>query len=186
MSLEDKIVDYQANKKDIEHWVALKGEYRYEAIISFLKEKGIEATWKNVTYYIKYDKRILINSFKYIVFLEEMYKSFIFKFTSNKRIKSMNFQQAYHEYLSLGEKADFDDIDLDTMQNSKKIINAFRNRVVHNNILLNNKYNGVSLEETLCLFVKILPQSYRAGFIKDINGCSRDLTDDMWHIKIKE
>ena len=66
MSIENQIVDYKDNIEDIEHWVTLKGEFRYETIIAFLKEKGIECTWKNVTNYIKYDKRILVNSFKYL------------------------------------------------------------------------------------------------------------------------
>lgn len=77
--LEEKIIDYKEYVQEILHWVNLKGEYRYLTIIEFLKKKNIECTWNNVTYYIKYDKRILINSFKYIVFLEELYKSFIKK-----------------------------------------------------------------------------------------------------------
>ena len=77
--LEEKIIDYKEHEEEILHWVNLKGEYRYLTIIEFLKKKNIECTWNNVTYYIKYDKRILINSFKYIVFLEELYKSFIKK-----------------------------------------------------------------------------------------------------------
>ena len=80
MSLERKIIDYNQNKDDILHWVNLKGEYRYLEIIQFLSEQNIEPTWANVTRYIKYDKRILINAFKYIIFLEELYKSFIMKY----------------------------------------------------------------------------------------------------------
>ena len=74
MKLENEIIDYDENKKDILHWTKLKGEYRYFSIIEFLKGKNIKCTWNNVTNYIKYDKRILINSFKYIVFIEKLYK----------------------------------------------------------------------------------------------------------------
>lgn len=184
MSLENKIVDYQTNKKDIEHWVALKGEYRYESIIAFLESKNIQCNWKNVTYYIKYDKRLLINSFKYIVFLEEMYKSLIYKFNPKARIASMNFQNAYFEYLSLGEKAVIDDVDLNAMSEFKKSINSFRNKVVHNKILLNQQFNGVSLQEVLKQFIAILPASYKNGFIKDINSCSKGLLEKQWHIEL--
>lgn len=184
MSLEDKIVDYAINKADVEHRVSLKGEYRYEAIISFLESQNIECTWKNVTYYIKYDKRILINSFKYIVFLEEMYKSFIYKFNSKLKGSKMNFQQAYYEYIKLGEKAIFDGVDLNLMKNYKKSIKDYRNKVVHNNILINQKFNGFSLEEVLHQFVEILPNSYREGFVKDINSCSKGLFEDQWHIEL--
>ena len=184
MSLEDKIVDYKDNFNDIEHWVALKGEFRYGSIIDFLKSKNIECNWKNITYYIKYDKRILINSFKYIVFLEEMYKSFISKYNKNNKIQNMPFQQAYYEYLSLGEKATYDSVDLNVMNDYKKPINSFRNKVVHNCILLNQKFVGLSLEEVLEKFVKILPESYRNGFIRDINSCSKGLLEDYWHIEL--
>ena len=184
MSLENKIIDYQTNKKDIEHWVALKGEYRYEAIIDFLVSKNIECNWMNVTYYIKYDKRILINSFKYIVFLEEMYKSFISKCNLKAKVSGMNFQNAYYEFVLLGDKACFDGVDINKMAEYKKSINAFRNKVVHNNVLLNQKFNGVSLEEVLKQFSEILPMSYRAGFIRDINSCSKGLLEEYWHIEL--
>ena len=184
MSLENKIIDYKDNVSDIEHWVALKGEFRYESIINFLNENKIECTWSNVTYYIKYDKRLLINSFKYIVFLEEMYKSFIYKYGGGKNIKNKNFQEAYIEFLSLGDVAAFDDVSLSNMNTYKKSINSFRNKVVHNNILIGQTFNGLSLEEVLKQFVTILPMSYRNGFIKDINSCSVGILDDKWHITL--
>ena len=60
MPIEKDIVDYKDNESDINHWLLLKGEYRYVTIIDFLKNKNIECTWQNVTYYIKYDKRLFI------------------------------------------------------------------------------------------------------------------------------
>ena len=186
--LEKEIIDYNQHKQEIYHWVNLKGEYRYQAVIDFLKKKNIMCSWDNVTYYIKYDKRILINSFKYIVFLEELYKSFI---KQNKDIKqstllSYEFGRALDEYLSIGDKANYDGIDLKLLIAKKDTINSFRNKVVHNKILLNHSYNGETLEEVLNIFVKILPKSYRTGFIKDMNSCSKGITDTSWHIEIKE
>lgn len=186
--LEKEIVDYDQHKQEICHWVNLKGEYRYQAIIEFLKKKKIICTWNNVTYYIKYDKRILINSFKYIVFLEELYKSFI---KQNKDVKQnillgFEFKKALDEYLSIGDKANYDGIDLELLITEKDTINSFRNKVVHNKILLNHLYNGKTLEEVLNIFVKILPKSYRTGYIKDMNSCSKGITDTSWHIEIKE
>ena len=112
--LEEKIIDYKDHEQEILHWVNLKGEYRYLTIIEFLKKKNIECTWNNVTYYIKYDKRILINSFKYIVFLEELYKSFIKKHKTINQGKLLRFEfgRALEEYLSIGDAANYDDIDL--------------------------------------------------------------------------
>lgn len=186
--LEKEIVDYKQHEQEIRHWVNLKGEYRYQAIIDFLKEKDIICSWNNVTYYIKYDKRILINSFKYIVFLEELYKSFI---KQNKDVKQSEllryeFKKSLDEYLSIGDKANFDDIDLKLLIAEKDTINLFRNNVVHNKILLTHLYYGKTLEEVLNIFVKILPKSYRAGYVKDMNSCSIGITDKSWHIEIKE
>ena len=185
--LEEKIIDYKEHEQEILHWVNLKGEYRYLTIIEFIKKKNIECTWNNVTYYIKYDKRILINSFKYIVFLEELYKSFIKKHkTINQRnLLRFDFGIALDEYLSIGDAANYDSIDLQLLLKEKKTITEFRNSVVHNKILLNHLYNGKTLEEVLNIFIKILPKSYRTGYIKDMNNCSKGITDTSWHIEIK-
>ena len=138
--LEERIIDYKQHEQEILHWINLKGEYRYLAIIEFLKNKNIECNWNNVTYYIKYDKRILINSFKYIVFLEELYKSFIkkYKLINQGELLRFEFGRALDEYLSIGEEANYDDIDLQLLLKEKKTINEFRNSVVHNKILLNH------------------------------------------------
>ena len=182
MSIEKQIVDYKDKVEDIEHWVTLKGEFRYEAIIAFLKEKGIERTWKNVTNYIKYDKRILVNSFKYLVVLEEMYKSFIYKYGVKKGVQKLSFRKTCDRYILLGESANYDEINLRIIEENKESIIEFRNKVVHNNILINRNYEGRSLEEILKLFVEVLPKSYRDGFIKDINDCSKGLVEESWHI----
>lgn len=188
MFLENRIIDYEDNESDILHWVQLKGEYRYHSIIDFLCQEGIECSWKNIANYIKYDKRLLINSFKYIVFLEELFKSFVIEHLEIKQSKVINysFSTVLDKYLSIGEKANYDGIDLLTLENEKETIILFRNRVVHNKILLDRSYNKHSLEEVLQIFVKALPQSYREGFIKDINNCSKRLVDNLWHINFLE
>lgn len=188
MSLERKIIDYNQNKDDILHWVNLKGEYRYLEIIQFLGEQNIEPTWANVTRYIKYDKRILINAFKYIIFLEELYKSFIMKYKEFNQgdLLRFEFKRSLDEFLSLGDIVNYDLIDLNLLKNEKVTITQFRNSVVHNKILLRRKYNGKSLEEVINIFVKILPRSYRNGFINDINGCHKNLLDNLWHIEVKK
>lgn len=186
MKLENEIIDYDESKKDILHWTKLKGEYRYFSIIEFLKGKNIKCTWNNVTNYIKYDKRILINSFKYIVFLEELYKSFIIQYSDIEQDKllKLDFSVTLDKYLSLKDKANYDGIDLELLKKEKRTINAYRNQVVHNKIILCDKYEGKELEETLKIFIRILPISYRNGFIEDINKCSKNLVETLWHIEL--
>lgn len=187
MSIREKIVDYEEKKEDIEHWFMLKGEFRYERIIKFMLGKSIPCTWENVTNYIKYDKRILINSFKYIVFLEEFYKSMISKNKKydEERLIAMDFKVALQKYLSIGEKAKYDEMNLKVLKEKMDLINDFRNSVAHNKILLDRTFFGNDLEESLNIIIEILPKSYRSGFKKDINNCNRGMTDGLWHIILK-
>lgn len=185
MSLENRIVDYKDHEADIEHWVKLKGEYRYEAIINFLKGKGIKCTWETVTDYVRYDKRLVINSIKYIIILEELYTSFVCSiFETRKPEYLKTFRIAYNEYLALGNEASYDGVDLEVMEKYNETLNDFRNKAVHNDVLICEQFEELPLEETLKCFIKILPKSYRKGFIRDINACARDLKVEKWHIEL--
>ncbi len=198
MSLENSIVDYKDHEANIEHWVKLKGEYRYEAIIDFLKDKGIECTWETVTDYVRYDKRLVINSIKYIIVLEELYKVFVKRCCKNNKCdklvegdkygkrkgKPWNFETAYREFYSLGAEAAYDGVNLEAMEANQESFRIYRNKAVHNNGLIWNKYNGLFLEDILKVFIEILPESYRKGFIRDINACARDLKVEQWHIEL--
>ena len=90
------------------------------------------------------------------------------------------------KYLSLKDKANYDGIDLELLKKEKRTINAYRNQVVHNKIILRDKYEGKTLEETLNIFIRILPISYRNGFIEDINTCSKNLVENLWHIELSD
>ena len=186
MSIIDEIIDYEEHKDDIEHWTLLKGEYKYEEIITFLKMKQIDCTWKNISNYIRYDKRLLTNSFKYLTFLEEFYKSVLIKSenVSNKKILKMSFSIVLEKYLSLDEIINFDNMDLKLLKENQKAIVKLRNFVCHNRILLNGKYDGMNIKEILIIFLKILPESYRSGFVEAINSCSKDLVENLYNIKL--
>lgn len=175
MLLEKEIIDYKMHKKDILHWVKLKGEYRYAKIIRYMKKNNVLCTWDNVTAYIKYDKRILINCFKYIVFLEEMYKSFIKEENPATKIELMSFRTSYNLFLNLEDFNTLDGIDIEVMRSNNEAINDFRNKVVHNNILLGRNFKGQSLKSIIQNFALILPNTYSKGFISDIKKCSYDL-----------
>lgn len=61
---------------------------------------------ENITNYMKYDKRILYNSFKYIVVLEELFKSMIAKNSLYREedLLTMDFKTALEKLLSLNKK----------------------------------------------------------------------------------
>lgn len=121
MALKDLITDYEENKDDIIKWTTLKGEYRYKKLIEFLKSNKIPLEWKNITNYMKYDKRILYNSFKYIVVLEELFKSMIAKNSLYREedLLTMDFKPALEKLLSLNKKVEFDGIDYDLLKKKK-------------------------------------------------------------------
>lgn len=190
MALKDLITDYEENKDDIIKWTTLKGEYRYKKLIEFLKSNKIPLEWKNITNYMKYDKRILYNSFKYIVVLEELFKSMIAKNSLYREedLLTMDFKTALEKLLSLNKKVEFDGIDYDLLKKEKGAINSFRNAVAHNKMLLNRKYRGPeeynnhipgkTLVEVLDIYKRIIPESYRTGFCNDIYNSKNGLDID--------
>ena len=186
MSIIDEIVDYKENEENIKHWTALKGEFRYGRIIDFMKKNNVPRAWKNVTNYVKYDKRILINTFKYIVFLEEYYKSMIYKYkrVNADKLIEMQFRPTVNMYLSIGKKANFDKMNLSLLKNNKETVIQLRNSVVHNKILLDGTFDKNDLKTGLNFLEKILPESYREGFKKDINSCTKGLVEEYWHIEL--
>lgn len=190
MALKDLITDYEENKDDIIKWTTLKGEYRYKKLIEFLTSNKIPLEWKNITNYMKYDKRILYNSFKYIVVLEELFKSMIAKNSLYREedLLTMDFKTALEKLLSLNKKVEFDGIDYDLLKKEKGAINSFRNAVAHNKMLLNRKYRGPeeynnhipgkTLVEVLDIYKRIIPESYRTGFCNDIYNSKNGLDID--------
>lgn len=180
MSLENKIIDYRDNEKDIIHWVKLKGEFRYQIIIDVMEKNNIPTTWKNLTNYVKYDKRLLINVFKYIVFLEEYFRSMLYKYKKINKddLIKYEFRKTIHEFIKINNIELFDKIDLEILKEKVDSIIDFRNSVVHNKILIGQSFKGETLKNMIDIYTKILPESYRNGFISDICGCSKGLNID--------
>ena len=197
MALKDLITDYEENKGDIIKWTTLKGEYRYKKLIEFLKSNKIPLEWKNITNYMKYDKRILYNSFKYIVVLEELFKSMIAKNSLYREedLLTMDFKTALEKLLSLNKKVEFEGIDYERLKKEKGAINSFRNAVAHNKMLLNRKFRGPeeyrnhipgkSLGEVLDIYKQIIPESYMTGFCNDIYNSKNGLDINSKFIFLK-
>lgn len=187
MALKDLIADYDENEQDIIKWTTLKESYRYIKMIKFMKKNKLSLDWQNVTNYMKYDKRILYNSFKYIVVLEELFKSLIAKNSTYKEeeLLTMDFKAALSKLLSLNKIIEFDGINFDIMKKEQGAINSFRNAVAHNKMLLERKYigseefkkniPGKNLQEILEIYKQIIPESYRKGFISDMYKSSINL-----------
>ena len=183
MSLKDLIIDYTKNEEDILKWTTLKGEYRYHKMINFMKDNNISLTWSNITNYMKYDKRILYNCFKYIVILEEFFKSMIAKNSSysEEDLLNMGFTRSLTELTSLNAKLEFEDIDFELIKKEMEPIISFRNAIAHNKMLHGRIYfqkrreNAKTLNEILDIYRRIIPLSYRSHFVDDIYNCQEGL-----------
>lgn len=174
--LRDRIVDYDANKEEADKWLNLKGVVKYEQFADILDRNSIEVTWENIDNLVRYDKRLLINIFKYLSFYEDYLRALIWNIdkASYSKLEGFYLKDVIDEVLKnedlLNTKIDFDKLKL-----GKIAINNLRNRVSHNKIMLNFDSNNLDLQKALVLFKDAMPINYQGGFIKDINNCVNKL-----------
>ncbi len=174
--LKDRIADYDANKEEADKWLNLKGVAKYEQFADILDNNNIEITWKSLDDLVRYDKRLLINIFKYLSFYEDYLRALIWNIdkVDYNKLKKSYLKEVIEEVLKK-EKLLNTDIDFDSLKKGKKAINSLRNRVSHNKIILDFNLDGLNLKQALIYFKNILPKNYQNGFIKDINNCVKEL-----------
>lgn len=180
MQIEKEIVDYQDNKKEIDKWVSLKGEKKYLEFMKVFKEKDIPFTWKKLDDTFRYDKRLLINLFKYLSFFEDYLRAIVWNYSNKtyKKIEDSYLKEAIDEVLSIADSLDIKGFDINKLKENKPYINELRNRVSHNKIIINSHEDGKDYKYMINAFGKTLPINYQAGFIKDINNCLNKLELD--------
>lgn len=180
MQIEKEIIDYQDHKKEIDKWVSLKGEKKYLEFIKVLKNQDLEITWKKLDDTFRYDKRLLINLFKYLSFLEDYFRAIVWNYSNKayKKIEGSYLKEVIDEVLSITDSLDIKDFDINKLKENKLYINELRNRVSHNKIIINSGIDGKDYKEMIKAFKETLPVDYQAGFIKEINNCSKGLLID--------
>ena len=82
------------------------------------------------------------------------------------------------EVLSIADSLDIKGFDINKLKENKPYINELRNSVSHNKIIINSEIDGKDYKEMIKAFKETLPVDYQAGFIKDINNCSKGLLID--------
>ena len=182
MSLNEKIIDYNENEKDIKEKLLLKGEYRYETIISFLEKNGIKCSWKNVTDAMRYDRRIQHNMFKYFILLEDVFRAELYrqgKFNPSKEEPYDGFTSIIKKYKELDDSCFLDGINSAVLKADYMTIKELRNGIMHNDILLGNVFDKKRLDEAIKYVYEILPISYKKGMADDINGCTNKLSNEL-------
>ena len=177
MLLEEEIIDYQDHKKEIDKWVSLKGEKKYLEFIKVFKEKDIPITWEKLDDAFRYDKRLLINLFKYLSFFEDYLRAIVWNYSNKtyKKIEDSYLKEVMDEVLSIADSLDIKDFDINKLKENKPYINELRNSVSHNKIIINSGIDGKDYKEMINAFKETLPIDYQKGFMKDINNCSKGL-----------
>lgn len=173
MSAKEKIIDYNENKAEIEKWLALKGETKYMQFAELLTENDIPVKWQTLKDTYRYDKRLLINVFKYLSFFEEFLRAQIWNINkpSYKKVEKSSLSEVIDEILTIKDKIDYSGCSIAALEQGKDKINYLRNRVAHNKIILESKKDGANIKGILIAFKDSLPESYQQGFVSDINKC---------------
>ena len=176
LELKDRIIDYDVNKEEADRWLNLKGVAKYTQFADILDKNNIEITWKNIDDLARYDKRLLINIFKYLSFYEDYLRALIWNIdkASYNKLEKCYFIDVIEEVLE-NESLLNTKIDFDSLKSGKNAINSLRNRVSHNKIILNFNSNNLNLKQALIHLKNSLPKDYQNGFINDINNCVKGL-----------
>lgn len=177
---KEEIVDYQEHKQEIDKWISLKGEKKYLEFIKVLKNQGLEITWKKLDDAFRYDKRLLINLFKYLSFFEDYLRAIVWNYGNKtyKKLEDSYLKDVIDEVLSIADSLDIKGFNINKLEENKHYINELRNRVSHNKIIITSGIDGKDYKEMINAFKETLPVDYQTGFIKDINNCSKGLLID--------
>lgn len=180
MSLTKKIIDYKEHKNDVNHWIRLKGEYRYEAMIRLFGD-SIKCTWENLTDAIKYDRRIQHNCFKYYILLEDVFRAAL----NRKGLLKIGgdtfdgFRSIINDYVIKCNDDFIEGMSYETIKENINVVIEFRNSIMHNDILLGNTFDDKTLKESIEILYKVLPKDYKPGFMRDINGSKNKLSPEL-------
>lgn len=187
MSIKDKIIDYNFQKEDADYWLEIKGEQKYLEFVKLLEDTKIPIKWESLDALFRYDKRLLINCFKYLSFYEEFLRAQIWNISqvNYKRLENKCLLEVIEEVINLEGKIISNKFNLQCLKVNKIYINYLRNRVMHNKIILNSIKDKKGISEILTVFQDCLPESYKNGFTSDINDCCKGLNlDEKLIIKI--
>ena len=177
MSAKEEIIDYNLHSNEIEHWIALKGETKYLRLARLLKAKGIAIEWNILKDTYRYDKRLIVNIFKYLSFFEEFLRAQIWNVSqaSYKKLENAYLTCAIDEVIKLKNQIQYNCFSVDLLSQNKDWITYLRNRVSHNKIILESKKNDRDIKGILMAFKETLPDDYQSGFAHDINKCANGL-----------
>ena len=131
MSAKEKIVDYREHSDEIEKWLALKGETKYLRFAELLNKNGVPVKWEILKDTYRYDKRLLVNVFKYLSFFEEFLRAQIWNIAKAdyKKVEGCFLLDVINEIISIKDKINYEGFSTAALEQSKDNINLLRNCV---------------------------------------------------------
>lgn len=172
MQNKEQKIDY--NDKEISKWIEVKGKQKYLEFEGILQKASVEVTWDVLKDTYRYDKRLLINIFKYLSFYEEFLRAQLWNTNQlilYKSLEKLCIRQMAQEIINQAISLKRYSISDDFFKQNFEYVNYLRNRVAHNKIMLSSLYKGKNLLDILNIFFDCMPCDYRAGFKTDINTC---------------
>lgn len=183
MSAKEEIIDYSEHEVEIEKWLALKGETKYLRFAELLSKNNFTVKWETLKDVYRYDKRLLVNIFKYLSFFEEFLRAQIWNISklSYQKIENCLLLEVIDEIIAIKDKIDYGGFSVEALEENRDKINYLRNRIAHNKIILESEKIGVGIKDILKAFKVCLPESYQQNFATDINkcGCGLNVPEEL-------
>ena len=118
MSATEEIIDYKKYAEEIEKWLVLKGEIKYMHFVALLKSKAVPVLWQTLKDTYRYDKRLLVNSFKYLSFFEEYLRALLWnsKERSYKKLEDESFKNIMQKVVDIKSNLTVKDFSLSNLE----------------------------------------------------------------------
>ncbi|MDR0850758.1 MAG: hypothetical protein LBN07_04785 [Christensenellaceae bacterium] len=174
--IKDKIIDYEQNKEEIEKWLYVKGEEKYNEYFIILEKYNIKTTWESLSQLYRYDKRLIFNLFKYFSMFEEYLRAIILRHN-----KQTDYEVLNRQLFSVIIKRNKDVLEKYFNYEQLEQLIELRNAVAHTIIIVDNDL----LTGKISLLKNLLPQAYKENFSNNINESVKGLEiSDNLSIKI--
>ena len=122
MSYKDEIIDYNLHQEEINKWIMLKGEQKYMRFVALLKQNNVNVKWNTLRDTYRYDKRLLVNLFKYLSFFEEFLRAQIWNASSKqyKNVEEMGLKKIIDTAIELKDNIYYKNFSFDNL-NAKRL-----------------------------------------------------------------
>lgn len=174
MDIRNRITDYHQNIDEIEKWLKIKGETKYSQFADILDSWNEPVLWERLSNLYRYDKRLLVNIFRYMSFYEEFLRAIIWNNCPQKTyedLKNKYLKDVIIEVLKIDSISD--ELWFYNLNKNKDYVNRLRNDVSHNKIILQTNLDDKNYLEIIRMFSDVLPSDYKVNFIKEIEDCKK-------------